>query len=1166
MRPRPSALLTALITTTCLTTQAVVVWEADFEDQALNTSAGTNANLGTTQIQTANALTGTVVSAPGGLSHMSGNALLLSTSGNGWEAIRPASHLTPIDLTAYGIDSGQSYRLSFDLYIPNALSKAVGDVQFRWNNLSDSTINAHATLAAGEHHIEVTGSFPVAVGIPESFRPFIGFDQSGSAANEFVYIDNLKFEILPTPPPPPSPSWTFADLQSTEQASHALIQWQHFGPGMSGYIDKFWINNGDPDAMYTQLDMGNGHLTLNRGEYWTSYKSIDGTGNDYQGVTWIEFSHQDPDFGIMIAKNDFYQTTDRGRTWQHLIDEDSSGSAKHNVLAVDPSNDSNWYIGAGQGWMIKFTHYTMNGIIETADRNHSEGFVMYSKDKGQSWTRVYSPFPADACFSRIIVDPRNSNHVYASCQYGVYQSTDGGLSWSLTAGTGLPHHQPRDMASFYDEATGDFYLYVVLLTHYTPNGTTIDTTGGVYRSSDGGSTWSNLTGDLAIDFTQITSYNPGWDYHQRFYRAIAFWLEISETQAESLYPDLPTSTFSQFHQIAVDPTNKDRIYLVHNYKHDYSFPPGNIWMTENGGTNWYAAAREGLYWKNETDKAYWQSRAVQPLGINTSFAHVEREHNEGNHLQSGPRFIVCNQEGEVYTAFAQQILRTTDNGATWQQIDDDETAAANGHWVGRGNSNLPGETFCLDTRTPGIYLWGSGEHGLWRNTDDGDLVYPKAIAVEQLTGQSHEGYGTLSLSSIAIHPDDNNQIYTLQFRQGNRGHLRHSSDNGASWTSINADVCGFSAFDANAGIRQRSLLIDYDTPDNMYFCVPYSEWVGWATGHWYLNGPSGNTGFGVYRSNDGGANFSLAMNGIPAASSVFCLAMDPSDPQIIYAALNETHDFDPGGLYKTTDGGSTWNAVSLPAGIVSVNEVAIHEDSGAIYIACGSFFDSGHTGGAYVSNDGGASWTLIFDMPHVRNIAPSPANPDVIAVIVGQAQSIGSINPGAYVTIDGAQSWHKINRDIGHPNFLRKIGADPYNEDILWLAVGSTGFFRADIRALRTGVEKPFFWDWMLTHDLTEISADPDRDGIDTRTEFLAGTDPTDANSYFRSGIQPDPVNGHQILFDSALARNYEIHYSDDLINWHLFDTDIQGTGAQIQVQDAEGQPKRFYRIEATLD
>lgn len=616
------------------------------------------------------------------------------------------------------------------------------------------------------------------------------------------------------------------------------------------------------------------------------------------------------------------------------------------------------------------------------------------------------------------------------------------------------------MTYFYDadahHGAGEFLLYIVEITHYdvveNEGGNDIVTTGGVFRSGDGGDTWENLTGDLAIDMTQVTSYG----YRMKFKRAVAGWLEtdraLANKQVENDY-NYPSSTFSQFHMIAVDPTHNDRVYLTHNPKADYSFRPGNIWMTDNGGKNWYVAAREGAYWIQEENKTYWESRAVQPLGANVKLAHVDREHRETLDINTGPRFLRVNQRGEIYTAFAQQVVRSTDNGVSWNQVDDDETAPGSGHWVGRGNSNLPGETMNLETGTPDIYLWGTGEHGVWRNTTDGDLVYPGAMAVEQLTGQSIANTDPRSISSIAVDPRNPDRIFTLQFRQHHRGELRGSEDGGATWRTIGTPL------PTHLDIRPQSLVIDHENADRMYFTVPLSTWSPYGGNGGFKPNQPRFSDYGIYQSTDGGQTWHQSNPGIPADASVLKLCMDPNDSQTLYAASNQSHKDVAGGLYKTVDGGAHWNALSLPQGVSSVNDVTMHAASGDRYIACGNQEADGSVGGAYVSRNDGKKWTLIFDMPYVRGVDACAANDDVIAVITGNDDEINELNPGSYVTIDGAASWHKINLRHGQPEKISELKCDPYDDSILWCCLSGTGFWRADISALKTGIVQPFYWD-----------------------------------------------------------------------------------------------------------
>ncbi|MDZ8117550.1 WD40/YVTN/BNR-like repeat-containing protein [Pontiella agarivorans] len=1167
----------AVLLTSLTASGAQVIWSEDFEGASLGATSGNNQTLAGTVVQTANTASGIIVDAStdsgaaASFTYASGKFIRLSTGANAWTALRSSSG--PIFFTQ--TSPTQTYTLSFDVYIPSTLSTAVGDIRpkFTLNGTAaaDLTDASMAVRTAGQYHIEYSGLISDFLNTDvNAARPFIGIDQGGTALSDYLYVDNIYFEIgtsAATPETSPiDPAW-FADLKSGRVESSPLVQWQHFGPGMSGYIDMFWINNGDPNAMYDSLDMGNSQVTLNGGKFWRSMRDSDGCGYHPDYFVAMDFSFTDPDFGLAVRRNvktnrgELFQSTDRGASWTFLCEPIPGSDKRHNVIAVDPSNDNNWYIGAGGGAFIKDAHYTKSGITNTSPWKTymSEGFIMYSKDRGTNWTQVSSPFPTDSSFSRIIVDPRDSNKVYASCQHGVYRSSDGGLSWSKVPGNGLPYNQPRYMDSYFDPeangGAGEFLLYIVEITHYDPVGSEIVTSGGVYRTADGGDYWENLTGDLAIDFTQISRF--GWDYHNRFYRAVAFWMETTASDISNNY-NLPASTFSQFHQIAVDPTQKDRVYLVHNFKHDYAFPPGNIWMTENGGTNWFAAAREGPYWINGLDDDYWNSRAVQPLGMNTTMAHVDRDHRLYDAITVGPRFIKVNQLGHVYTAFAQQVMRSTDNGATWIQVDDDETSPGSGHWVGRGNSNLPGESICLQTGTPGTYLWGSGEHGLWRNTHDGDLVYPGAIAVKQLTGQSIDKDDPTSIATIAVDPNDTNKIYTLQFRQDKRNHLRHSSDGGETWMTLSQPL-------PDIDIRSRSLMVDHQNSDILYFTIPYSIWQPYGgAGKYRGNGSADMEVYGVYKSIDGGVTWTNPNSGLPSGSSVWKLFMDPVDSRIIYAALAYTHTGTSGGLYKTDDGAANWFPMTVPAGVTCVNDVMVHKTTGDLYIACGRREGDGSTGGAYVSRDGGETWVLIFDFPNVRGVNVCAANDQVIAVIAGEDDDVNDLNPGAYVTVDGGHNWHKINRRHGQPEKIRELQVDPYDETILWCCLSGTGFWKADISGLTTGVAKPFFWDWMEEHGLADRTGNADGDVMSNIEEYIADTDPNNMQEYFAG----EPVaGGVGVQFRSVLSRNYSVEKTDNLTgDWFVWTNGVAGTGSLVELTDPEGTSNVFYRVKVQMN
>lgn len=182
---------------------AEVIWEENFD--AVDPAVFLNTNTTIGNIQVSNQLLGEVTSTiPAGFTSASGNVILLSTGvANKYAAIRPSSN--PIVLPA--IANGGTWTLSFDIFIPADLVDPVGGMaNFRWkdggaNNVNGPSVLDFETMAAGEHNITYTGTFPIDNGngpfLPLNVRPFINFDQfdAGAAVANFAYVDNINFEV-----------------------------------------------------------------------------------------------------------------------------------------------------------------------------------------------------------------------------------------------------------------------------------------------------------------------------------------------------------------------------------------------------------------------------------------------------------------------------------------------------------------------------------------------------------------------------------------------------------------------------------------------------------------------------------------------------------------------------------------------------------------------------------------------------------------------------------------------------------------------------------------------------------------------------------------------------------------------------------------------------------
>ena len=240
------------------------------------------------------------------------------------------------------------------------------------------------------------------------------------------------------------------------------------------------------------------------------------------------------------------------------------------------------------------------------------------------------------------------------------------------------------------------------------------------------------------------------------------------------------------------------------------------------------------------------------------------------------------------------------------------------------------------------------------------------------------------------------------------------------WRSLGPD---------NIGGRTRALVINPVNPSVMY--------------------AAGVAG-GVWKSVDAGANWSPT-DDFMANLAVVSLAMDPADPDVLYAGTGEgvyTHNiFLQGlGIFKTTDGGASWQQLpgtvsGVPSGAFHyVNKVVISpNDSQRVYAATRT--------GVWRSDDGGGSWTLKLANPTYLTasnnsngcvvgatelVIRSDTNPDMLFTSFGTGQS-----DGLFRSFDGGDSWQAY---IVPPNQGRTtIALAPSNEDIMYLLMSDNG-------------------------------------------------------------------------------------------------------------------------------
>lgn len=262
------------------------------------------------------------------------------------------------------------------------------------------------------------------------------------------------------------------------------------------------------------------------------------------------------------------------------------------------------------------------------------------------------------------------------------------------------------------------------------------------------------------------------------------------------------------------------------------------------------------------------------------------------------------------------------------------------------------------------------------------------------------------------------------------------SASGGVWKSINGATTFKPVFDREA--VQSIGAVTIDTSNHKIV------WVG--TGEsWTRNSVS--IGNGIYKSIDGGENWKNM--GLKDSERIARILVDPADSNTVYACATGHlwDDNDERGVYKTTDGGTTWKKVLAGAnGATGCAMLAMNpQEPKTIYASMWDFrrqgwtFRSGGSGsGLFKSTDGGEHWTEISpansqglpEKPYGRialAVAPSKAN--VVYAMIESKQS------ALYRSDDAGKSWKKLdasNYMVWRPFYFANLIVDPKNENKLF--------------------------------------------------------------------------------------------------------------------------------------
>jgi photosystem II stability/assembly factor-like uncharacterized protein len=335
----------------------------------------------------------------------------------------------------------------------------------------------------------------------------------------------------------------------------------------------------------------------------------------------------------------------------------------------------------------------------------------------------------------------------------------------------------------------------------------------------------------------------------------------------------------------------------------------------------------------------------------------------------------------------------------------------------RALSGVPGQ--------PNVFYIGAVNGGVWKTDDYGRTWNP-----------IFDKESTSSIGAIAVAPSNPNTIYVGSGEGLHRPDLSvgngiyKSTDAGETWKHLGL----------RDGQQISMMTVDPANPDRLFAAV---------AGHPY--GP--NQERGIYRSLDGGNSFQKVL-GSDDNIGANDVEIDPANPRIVYATLwdaregpweNAAWNGTRGGIYKSTDGGTTWNKLAggLPEGIIQAYVALAPSDPGKLlasvatkgivhlyrsddagahwYIATTDLRPALRIGGGDVpvpkfdpknpdvmystsivtwkSTDGGKTWSGFRGAPggdDYQNIWINPNNPKIIALVSDQ---------GAIISVNGGDTW-----------------------------------------------------------------------------------------------------------------------------------------------------------------
>ncbi|HKD44170.1 MAG TPA: hypothetical protein VKD24_00820, partial [Candidatus Angelobacter sp.] len=640
---------------------------------------------------------------------------------------------------------------------------------------------------------------------------------------------------------------------------------------------------------------------------------------------------------VGTAGGGVFMTQDGGLSWKPIFEKESTASI--GAIALAPSNPNLIWVGTGEK-NIRNDLVTGKGVFFSPDAGNTWKF-MGLRDAGQ--------------ISNIAIDPHDSNIVFVAVlghawgpnvDRGVFRTTDGGKNWQKV----LYVDEDTGASSLVMDPSNPMVLFAGMwhVRRYPWMLEDGGTSGGIFRSVDGGSTWKKLTEGLPEGVTGRIGLGASPSNPRHIYALVEnkkgtlydttdlgdHWRMVSNNH------NLAARGF-YFSELVVAPNDENRVYFL-SY---------NIMLSEDGG------------------------KTARPTSARV---HVDH-HTLWIDPQDPNRMINGNDGGVYISADAARTWRYLDNlpiEQFYSVAEDDEAPynlcgglQDNNGWCGPSNNlsrgGISGFDWYTVTGGDGEYAVparGKGVHIVYTDSQNGSIqrlnnesgmsnsVRPYLAGVQSMKPADLK-YRFNWTSPIAVSATDPNEVYL----GGNV--LFRSTDGGQHWTPISPDVT------RNDKSKQKSsggpIFLDLSGAETVGAILSISIspvdsktiWVGTDDGV-------------VQVTRDGGqhwTNATSAIANLPQWGRVQQIEASPNDVNSAYVAVDfhEVENNKP-FAFKTHDGGKTWTSIAEGLPQDDPARVVREDPNRKGFLVLGT-----DTGLFYSSDDGGHWTTLKSNFPTV---------------------------------------------------------------------------------------------------------------------------------------------------------------------------------------------------------